>query len=316
MLAVKPRVIAHDLHPIYASTRFAARQRNVERVPVQHHFAHIASCVAENGIDEKVIGVSFDGVGLGADGNSWGGEFLIADIEGFKRAGHLDYVPLPGGEMAVKEPWRISLAYLLEAVGDRIGEFIAPTGFIEKYGREKIDAIVKITGMREFSPLSSGAGRLFDAVSALIGACDKNTFEGEEAMALESLVLDGLDDDYPVDISFKEVIGLDFSATILGILRDIEDRVDRRVMATKFHNTVATAVARTVVKLSTVHFIRKVALSGGVFQNLYLMRRIEYDLRSEGMEVYVNELVPCNDAGISLGQAYVLRERLRQGVNR
>jgi len=311
-----PKALAYDPHPGYLSSQWALSREGIEKYPVQHHYAHIASVMAEKGIKEKVIGVSFDGTGYGDDGMLWGGEFLIADIEGFKRAGHLDYVPLPGGEMAVKEPWRISLAYLLEAVGDRIGEFIAPTGFIEKYGREKIDAIVKITGMREFSPLSSGAGRLFDAVSALMGVCDKNTFEGEAAMALESLVLDGLDDDYPVDISFKEVIGLDFSATILGILRDIEDRVDRRVMATKFHNTVATAVARTVVKLSTVHFIRKVALSGGVFQNLYLMRRIEYDLRSEGMEVYVNELVPCNDAGISLGQAYVLRERLRQGVNR
>jgi len=244
----------------------------------------------------------------------WGGEFLIADTKGFKRAGHLDYIPLPGGEMAVKEPWRISLAYLLEAVGDEIWDYIGQTGFLERYGRERTENIVKIAGMRDFSPLSSGAGRLFDAVSALMGVCDINTFEGEAAMALESLVLEGLKDDYPVDIRFKEVIGIDFSPAILGILKDLGSQADRKVIATKFHNTVVTAVLRTVVKLSASYGIKKAVLSGGVFQNLYLLRRIIYYLRAEGIEAYVNELVPSNDAGISLGQAYILRERLKDGV--
>jgi hydrogenase maturation protein HypF len=308
-----PKALAYDPHPSYLSSRWALSQEGIDKYPVQHHYAHIASVMAERGIKEKVIGVSFDGTGYGDDGMLWGGEFLIAGMKGYKRAGQLNYVPLPGGEMAVKEPWRISLAYLIEAVGDQIWEYIGPTGFLEKYGRERIDNIVKISGMRDFSPLSSGAGRLFDAVSALIGICDKNTFEGEAAMALEAFVLDGLEDDYPVDIGFKEVIGIDFSAAMLGILRDVENKTDKRVMATKFHNTVATAVVRTAVKLSAVHNIGKVVLSGGVFQNSYLLRRIEYYLRSEGIEVYVNELVPCNDAGISLGQAYILRERLKEG---
>jgi hydrogenase maturation protein HypF len=309
-----PEAIAYDPHPAYLSSQWALRQEGIEKHPVQHHYAHIASVMAERGIKEKVIGISFDGTGYGEDGTLWGGEFLIADTKGFKRAGHLDYIPLPGGEMAVKEPWRISLAYLLEAVGEQIWEYIGPTGFVEKYGRERIEGILKISGMRDFSPLSSGAGRLFDAVSALIGVCDKNTFEGEAAMALESLVLDGLDDDYPVDIRFKEVIGIDFCPVILGILKDLGNQVDKRVMATKFHNTVSAAVLRTAAKLSAEHTIRKVALSGGVFQNTYLLRRVAYFLRYEGVEVYANELVPSNDAGISLGQAYILRERLRDGV--
>ncbi len=309
-----PEAIAYDPHPAYLSSRWALRQEGIEKYPIQHHYAHVASVMAERGIKEKVIGISFDGTGYGDDGTLWGGEFLIADTRGFKRAGHLDCIPLPGGEMAVKEPWRISLAYLSEAVGQQIWEYIGPTGFVEKYGREKIEGILKISGMRDFSPLSSGAGRLFDAVSALMGVCDENTFEGEAAMALESLVVDGLDDDYPVDIRFKEVIGIDFCPVILGILKDLGNQVDKRVMATKFHNTVATAVLRTAVKLSAAHNIRKVALSGGVFQNSYLLGRVAYSLRYEGLEVYVNELVPSNDAGISLGQAYILRERLRDGV--
>ena len=310
----EPEALAYDPHPAYLSSRWALRQEGIKKYPVQHHYAHIASVMAERGIKEKVIGVSFDGTGYGGDGTLWGGEFLIADTKGFKRAGHLDYIPLPGGEMAVKEPWRISLAYLLEAVGEQIWEYIGQTGFLERYGRERTEGIIKIAGMRDFSPLSSGAGRLFDAVSALMGVCDANTFEGEAAMALESLVLDGVEDDYPVDIRFKEVIGIDFSPAILGILKDLGSQADSRVIATKFHNTVVTAVLRTVIKLSASHNIKKAVLSGGVFQNSYLLRRIVYYLRAEGIEAYVNELVPSNDAGISLGQAYILRERLKDGV--
>ncbi len=309
-----PEAIAYDPHPAYLSSRWALAQDGIRKYPVQHHYAHIASVMAEKGIKEKVIGVSFDGTGYGDDGTLWGGEFLIADTKGFKREGHLDCIPLPGGEMAVKEPWRISLAYLLEAVGEEIWEYVSQAGFLERYGRERTEKIIQIARMRDFSPLSSGAGRLFDAVSALMGVCDVNTFEGEAAMALESLVLDGLEEDYPVDIRFKEVIGIDFSPAILGILKDLGSLVNKKVIATKFHNTVVTAVLRTVVKLSASHNIRKAVLSGGVFQNLYLLRRIVSYLRAEGIEAYVNELVPSNDAGISLGQAYILRERLKDGV--
>ncbi len=312
----EPEAIAYDPHPAYMSSRWALRQQGVEKYPVQHHYAHIASVMAEKGIREKVIGVAFDGTGYGDDGNLWGGEFLIADIKGFKRAGHLGYIPLPGGEMAVREPWRIALSYLMGAAGADIWDYIGPTGFLEKYGRGRIDEIMKISSMRDFSPLSSGAGRLFDAVSSLIGVCDRNTFEGEAAMAMESLVVDGLDDDYPVDIRFKEVTDIDFCPVILGILRDLENQADMGVMATKFHNTVANAILRTVVKLSAAHNIRKVVLGGGVFQNAYLLRRVAHFLRREGLEVYANEIVPSNDAGVSLGQAYILREKLKEGFKR
>ncbi|MDA8433769.1 MAG: hypothetical protein M0Z60_12535, partial [Nitrospiraceae bacterium] len=309
-----PEALAYDPHPSYMSSRWALGQDGIRKVPVQHHYAHIASVMAENGIREKVIGVAFDGTGYGDDGTLWGGEFLVADPFGFKRVAHIRPVPLPGGETAVKEPWRTSLSYLQEAAGDKIGEYLQPSGFVEKYGRENIGNVLKVAGMREFSPLSSGAGRLFDAVSAMIGVCDTNTFEGEAAMALESLVLRDVADDYAVDISFRDVMEIDFGLSLLGILQDLSKGVDKRVISSKFHNTAAAAVARTVLKLSLMHNLRKAVLSGGVFQNVCLLDKVETLLRADGMQVFVNEIVPCNDAGISLGQAYVLRERLKAGT--
>ncbi len=316
----EPVAVAYDLHPHYMSTQWALRlgeqesSRALKFAGIQHHYAHIGSVMAENGFREKVIGVSLDGTGFGEDGSLWGGEFLVADIDGYKRAGHFKYTPLPGGEMAAREPWRMAISYLKEAAGDEIMDFIEPTGFIEKYGRDSVEKITKIASDRTFSPLSSSAGRLFDAVSALMGICDKNTFEGEAAIAIESMVIDGIEESYPVDISFKDPLEIDFSNAILKIINDMERRTDRRVIATKFHNTVASAVILVVLKLSLVNNIKKVALSGGVFQNVYLLGKVTDNLRAEGLSVYTNEIVPCNDGGISLGQAYIARERIKTGL--
>ena len=321
----EPVALAYDLHPHYISTQWALRAgalrsdkqesgRELKLFVIQHHYAHIGSVMAENGFREKVIGVAFDGNGFGEDGSLWGGEFLVADIDGYKRAGHIKYTPLPGGEMAAREPWRMAISYLKEAAGDEIMDFIGPTGFIEKYGRESVERIIKLASERTFSPLSSSAGRLFDAVSALMGICDKNTFEGEAAIAIESMVIDGIEEYYPVDISFKDPLEIDFSNAILKVINDMERHTDRRVIATKFHNTVASAVILVVLKLSLVNNIKKVILSGGVFQNVYLLGKIADNLRAEGLGVYANEIVPCNDAGISLGQAYIARERIKAGL--
>jgi hydrogenase maturation protein HypF len=313
----EPAAVAYDLHPHYMSTQWALRlgqqesNRALKLFGIQHHYAHIGSVMAENGFREKVIGVAFDGNGYGEDGSLWGGEFLVADINGYKRAGHIKYTPLPGGEMAAREPWRMAISYLKEAAADEIMDFIGPTGFIEKYGRESVENIIKIASDRTFSPLSSSVGRLFDAVSALMGICDKNTFEGEAAIAIESMVIDGIEEYYPVDISFKDPLEIDFSNAVLKIINDMERHTDRRVIATKFHNTVASAVILVVLKLSLVNNIKKVILSGGVFQNIYLLGKVADNLRAVGLSVYTNELVPCSDAGISLGQAYIARERLR-----
>jgi hydrogenase maturation protein HypF len=309
----EPIAIGHDLHPGYLSTQWALRQEGVEKIGIQHHHAHIASVMAEKGIREKVIGVAFDGTGYGEDGTLWGGEFLIGDTSGFRRAGHIDYIPLPGGEMAIKEPWRIAVSCVRKAAGKEVIDYLEPAGFIERYGAEKINAIVKICGEKTLSPLSSGAGRLFDAVAALTGVCDRNSFEGEAAIALESLVLDDVVEDYPVDIGFRDPMVMDFSMAILSILKDIEAGTDRRIISSKFHNTVAAAAVAVVVKLSSVTGIRKVVLSGGVFQNAWLTDSVMKGLMLEGLAVYTNELVPCNDGGISLGQAYIVRERMKSG---
>jgi hydrogenase maturation protein HypF len=316
----EPEALAHDLHPEYMSARWAldtgakVNNKATRIVGLQHHYAHIGSVMAENGLREKVIGVAFDGSGYGEDGSLWGGEFLLADIGGYKRAGHIRYTPLPGGDMAAREPWRMAVSYLKEAATDEALDFIKPTGFIEKYGKDSVEKILKIASSRKFSPLSSSAGRLFDAVSALLGICDRNTFEGEAAIALESMVIDGMHEDYPVDISFRDPIEIDFSIAILKIIGDMERRTDKRLIATKFHNTVASSIIFVVLKLSLINNINKVVLSGGVFQNSYLLGKVIWGLRAEGLSVYVNEIVPCNDGGISLGQAYIARERIKAGL--
>jgi len=306
-----PAAIAHDLHPGYLSTQWALRQEGVEKFAVQHHYAHIASVMAEKGIKEKVLGVVFDGSGYGGDGTLWGGEFLVADLNGFSRAGRLEYIPLPGGEKAIKEPWRTAVSFIKKAAGREIFDYLRPSGFVEKYGRKNMEDIIKVSEQPAFSPLSSGAGRLFDAVSALIGLCDINTFEGEAAMALEAHIDENIDDDYPVDISFRDPMEIDFSAAFLAILGDLEKGANTRTISAKFHNTVVAAVVRSAVKLALTNNIKKVILSGGVFQNAYLAGMTTSLLRSEGLGVYTNEIVPCNDGGISLGQAYIIRERIK-----
>ena len=311
---VVPEALAHDLHPMYLSTQWALRQEGIKKIGIQHHYAHVASVMAERGIKDKVIGVSFDGTGYGTDGNLWGGEFLIADIRGFRRAGHLKYTPLPGGENAIREPWRIAVSYIRDAAGEAVIPYLKSIGFIKRYGAQQIDTLLKVIGNRQFSPLSSGAGRLFDAISAMIGVCDQNTFEGEAAIALEAAAVPGIMQDYPVDIKFREMMEVDFSHTVLGIIKDMVKGEEKGVISSKFHNTIITAIQRVVEKLSSLHQIKGVVLCGGVFQNMYLLERAINGLESAGMSVFIHDKVPTNDAGISLGQAYIIRERIKEGI--
>ncbi|MEW6675594.1 MAG: carbamoyltransferase HypF [Nitrospirota bacterium] len=321
---VKIEAIAYDLHPGYLSTQWALNQKSKSQISnlksqilfygVQHHHAHIASVMAEKGLKDKVIGVAFDGTGYGTDGNLWGGEFLLSDVTRFIRAGHLKYVPLPGGEMAIKEPWRTAISYLKDAVGDEILSYLESVMFIQRYGIEKVNDIIKISENSIFSPLSSGAGRLFDAVSAILGICDRNTFEGEAAIALEAMASPDISEDYPVDIKFRETMEVDFSTTIIRIADDLNRDIEKEIIASKFHNTVITAIFRVVQRLSSLYMINDVVLSGGVFQNLYLLERTISKLESAGLRVHINEKVPCNDAGISLGQAYIIRERIKADI--
>ena len=307
---VKPVAMAHDLHPGYLSTQWALRQ-GVQTYGIQHHYAHIGSVMAEKGLLGKVLGVAFDGTGYGTDGNLWGGEVLLADVDGFERVAHFKYISLPGGERAVKEPWRTAISYILDAAGDEAMEYLEKIGFLEKFGKERTEKIIKIAGARELSPQSSGAGRLFDAVAALTGVCDINTFEGEAAMALESLVSGGTEEDYPVNIILEKSMTIDFSHTIIGIVNDIVNGTEKRLISTKFHNTVSNVILKTVGRLWETFMLKEVVLTGGTFQNLYLLERTTRMLAATGMKVFINEMVPCNDACISLGQAYLVRERIK-----
>jgi len=311
---VVPEALAHDLHPMYLSTQWALRQEGIKKIGIQHHYAHVASVMAERGITDKVIGVSFDGTGYGTDGNLWGGEFLIADIRGFRRAGHLKYTPLPGGENAIREPWRIAVSHIKDAAGREVMPYLKSIGFLKRYGARQIETLLKIIENRQFSPLSSGAGRLFDAISAMIGVCDQNTFEGDAAIALEAVAVPGIVQDYPLDIKFRETMEVDFSHTVLCIINDMIKGEEKGVISSKFHNTIITAIQRVVEKLSSLHQIREVVLCGGVFQNMYLLERAINGLESAGMSVFIHDKVPTNDAGISLGQAYIIRERIKEGI--
>jgi hydrogenase maturation protein HypF len=330
---VNPIAIVHDLHPGYMTTRWGMgqvemreegrwttdegrkMQSSIRLYGIQHHYAHIGSVMAENGLRNKVIGVAFDGTGYGADGNLWGGEFLIADIDGFERVGQFKYIPLPGGQAAIREPWKMAVSYVLDAARENASRYLEQAGFIKKYGRVPVEQVMTIARSRELSPLSSGAGRLFDAVSALMGICEVNTFEGEAAMALESFVQEGVPDEYPVEFDTEnEYTVIDFSRTMLEIIKDFAGNTDRRFISTRFHNTVAAAIKTVVCKVSKRQGIPDVALSGGTFQNLYLLNRTVRLLKSEGMNVFFNQKVPSNDAGISLGQAYIVRERIKHGL--
>ena len=223
---VQPVAIVHDLHPGYLSTRWAVEEgteRDIKLFSIQHHYAHIGSVMAEHGLTGKVMGVAFDGTGYGTDGNLWGGEFLIACIDGFERVGQFKYIRLPGGEAAIREPWKTAVSIIAGLPGLDHAGIIERIGFMEQYGQEAVDTVIKLSRSSELSPLSSGAGRLFDAVSAMIGICDRNTFEGEAAMALEARVEKGVEEEYVVE--FKEENGytiLDFSPVIASIIDDME----------------------------------------------------------------------------------------------
>ena len=310
-----PAFFVHDLHPGYGTTRWAIEKgsrQSIKTYAIQHHYAHIGSVMAEYGLKNKVIGIILDGTGYGTDGHLWGGEFLIADIEGFERAGQFQYISLPGGEAAIREPWKTAVSYVVHADRDRTLDNLQKVGFLQKYGQDTLKKLMLVIQSQELSPLASGAGRLFDAVSALLGICDTNTFEGEAAIALESYTRPGIDDEYQVVFKEKNsYITIDFSPLIIAIIEDVVRNTVREVIATKFHNTVATVIQTMVRRLSSKYGLNDVVLSGGTFQNLYLLNRAIRLLLSDGMNVLINHQVPCNDACISLGQAYLVRERLK-----
>ena len=354
LFRITPEAVAYDLHPDYLSTKYAlglAASGAVapERlIGVQHHHAHVASCMAEHGLDGEVIGVAFDGTGYGLDGAIWGGEFLVARYASCERAGHLAYVPLPGGAAAVHRPYRTALSYAFAAFGDlepavRIlrraiaaqpvvagaGEpwRHAPVPDARGEGKHSAaigkEALAPLAGVeleiiaRQVrgglnSPPTSSCGRLFDAVSSLAGVRQTVTYEGQAAIELEMAADAAIVDAYPLPLSLDLwPFVLDHRPLVRAVVADVESGAPTALVSAKFHNALAAAIADGCRHIRARRGLRRVVLSGGVFQNLLLLGRALAALRADGFEVYVHHQVPCNDGGISLGQAAVANARLK-----
>lgn len=302
LFGIEPTVVAHDLHPDYASTRLADGW-DLPRVGVQHHHAHVASCAAEHGVTGPVLGVAFDGSGAGTDGAVWGGEFLLVEGSGFQRLAHLGYVPLPGGEAAVREPWRMAAAHLFAAYGADAGGL--SLSVLDRRPREW--ALLHQMLERGFrSPPTSSVGRLFDAVAALVGLRDRAAYEAQAAIELEAVADRSTERTYPPALhEVGDVVIADPVAIVRGVVGDLTRSRGLAEIAGAFHNAVRDLIVAVIERLALRSGVRQVALTGGVFQNALLLERTAQALSWRGYEVLVHRRVPCNDGGLSLGQAVV-----------
>jgi hydrogenase maturation protein HypF len=319
LFRVEPRIAAYDLHPLYLSTRLALEMEGIEKVGVQHHHAHIASCMAENHVSGRVIGVAFDGTGYGTDGKIWGGEFLLADFAGFERAAHLTYVPLTGGDTAIRQPWRSALSHLLAAYPDgRSWSHLWPevpakaVALVEAMIRRGVNAVD-----------TSSCGRLFDAVAAIVGLRHEVNFEAQAAMELEAIAEEGVEEAYPFEVTLangKRPAGMpagaagrqeclpyeiDVRPMIRAVVEDVQHGAAAGRISARFHNTVAGIIVETCRAIREANGLERVCLSGGTFQNMYLLTRAVAGLRRAGFEMFLHSAVPPNDGGISLGQAVI-----------
>lgn len=315
LAGVRPSVVAHDLHPDYASTQvaeaFAAERGIAQRVPVQHHHAHVAACVAEYAVREPVIGVVFDGAGLGTDGAIWGGEFLVVDGARFRRCGHLAYVPLPGGDAAARRPWRAAASHLARVEASAARRAIhRPPGI----GEGEWLLVERLVARPDQTPRTSSVGRLFDGVASLLGLCHVASFEGEAAVALEAAASPHATPGYPVALSAAPCWTADPAGIIEGVVADLERGRDRREIAAAFHSALRDLVVLGCERIREETGLATVVLSGGVFVNARLTESANDALAARRFRVLVPRQVPCNDGGLSLGQAYVAACALQEEI--
>jgi len=306
-LKIRPDIVACDLHPDYTTTKLSyeiAGYFGSDLKKIQHHKAHIASCLADNAIKGPVIGIAFDGTGFGTDGNVWGGDFFIGGLKGFKRIAHLKYIAMPGGEAAIKEPWRMAFSYLYGIFGEKVNslklEFLRDkdTGLLSQIIRKKIN-----------SPLASSMGRLFDSVAAIIGICDTAEHEGQAAIMLEREIRECTNARFyknKYDFSYKDkngIIEIDWAPVIERVALDVRDKKNKSEISLKFHNALIYMIGEVCGSVRKKYKIKKVCVSGGVFQNKYLSGNIKPFLLERGFEVYTHKMLPAHDGNIALGQA-------------
>ena len=310
LFRIKPEAIACDLHPEYLPSKYAARiaaEINLPLIPVQHHHAHIVSCMVENGVEKPVIGVAFDGVGYGTDGAIWGGEFMAADWHSFRRSGQFEYVPMPGGAAAIKKPYRMALGYLYSLLG---ADFSLEGLPLAKRNPDEIAVIKQQIRKNINCPLTSSAGRLFDAVAALTGLNDEVSYEAQSAIALEmqapARFIQARIKTYPYSFERQNgVIVIKLGELFAAVIDDVRKNIAVSAISLKLHLTLAKITVDMCGKITLETGIKQAALSGGVFQNRLLLKLTSAGLRQAGFQVFTHHLVPCNDGGLSLGQAVI-----------
>ncbi|MGB8507006.1 MAG: carbamoyltransferase HypF [Pyrinomonadaceae bacterium] len=306
-----PEVVAYDLHPEYLSTKYAlALEGTQTKIGVQHHHAHVASCMADNRVEGEVIGVAMDGLGFGTDGRMWGGEFFVADFQAAERIAHLAYIPMPGGAKAIREPWRMAAVYLHRALGDDFLNTEIP--FVQNLDRRAWTTLRRMTETGTNSPETSSMGRLFDAVSCLLGLRSVVNYEGQAAIELEAIAdrsrIQGYEFEFAEDGSI-----ICAEAVIRRAVEDLLEGLAPQTVSAKFHFGVAALIATIARRVRDERKLNRVALSGGVFQNMFLLENTCRMLKADGFEVLTHSRVPTNDGGISLGQAAVASARLASG---
>src|SRR6185369_6127270 len=305
LTAMTEEIVAHDLHPDYSSTIIADTLTGLPKVAVQHHHAHMASCMAENRLDGELIGIVFDGAGYGADGSIWGGEFLIGGYSGFRRAGHLREMRLPGGDAAAREPCRMALAVLFQLYGD--GLFDLPLEAVRGVEKEQQKIILQMLGKGINSPLTSSCGRLFDAVAGILGVRMKMSYEGQAAIELEGEAERGsCEEPYEFGIlPGSDGMVLDWLPMVKSVVDDCLSGRKRADIAAIFHHSMAAASAALCREIRLESGLDRVVLSGGVFQNRLLSEELLTLLEADGFRVFTHRLVPPNDGGLALGQAII-----------
>jgi hydrogenase maturation protein HypF len=304
MLGIEPELIAYDLHPDYLSTKLAMDFKpELSPVGVQHHHAHLAACLADNGTKGPAIGVTFDGTGYGSDDCIWGGEFLVGSETGFQRWAHLAYLPLPSGSMAIREPWRMGAQYLFQVFGDRMGDLSLK--FVEELP-DNWSLLQQATARGINAPLTSSCGRLFDGVAAVVlPKLGQVAFEAEAAISLERIAEPEETGKYAVDIGCDLPFQLGWYPLWEGIVADLEAGLRAGVISARFHNTLAGMIVEVCLRIRMETAINQVALTGGVFQNRFLLQKAVEGLNKAGFKVMLHDRLPPNDSGIALGQAMI-----------